>query len=231
MTKKLQKCIYKEGSRIVVKTMCSDDTHKKQICFPVNSLNEGVKLLGMIREHNNDYSYGMELRKQQRVKHGLPEYSRMENDDRYIHKKNNMYYIEKVNGNSKLVWKCDTRDEARSLRDLLEKHDWNDIRGNASAYDVKKYNHKKNYARFEEVENFPRLHIPKKEQIPETKATTTTTETKTPQIDPVRQILETKAEEYNISVKQMKDLSLMIGLQQLERLNFIPEWEDIQCTF
>ena len=232
--KKLQKNIYQEGKRIVIKTVCRDETHREQMCIPVETVKEGVELLTQIREHKNDYEFGLKLKREQRLKMGFPAVEKGRGDDRNLIKQNNKWLIVKEINGKRYSWKCTTKEEAIKLRNKLEKSDWN---MSADRVNEAKHNSKRNtYKRFDEVKEFPRLHIPRKEKVlPETTATRQMQEkvrqTTSKVINPTDYLLQNKASEYNISLDEMKNLTMMIGLQQIERLNFIPEWEEEQCTY
>lgn len=229
MTKKLQKCIYQEGKRITVKTVCRDETHREQICIPVTTVKEGVEILSKIREKDNDYSYGVKLKKEQRVKLGYPVIEKGRGDNRNLKHQNKYWYIVKEINGKRYSWKCETKEEAIKLRNKLEKNEWNI---SADTVTDAKHNSKRNtYKRFEEVKDFPRIHISRNDNVlPEQTATRQMQKpvnnlTSNSQ-HTVFDILENKASEYNISLDEMKNLTMMIGLQQIQRLNFIPEWED-----
>jgi hypothetical protein len=114
------------------------------------------------------------------------------------------------------------------LRDELESKNW--LQDGAVVSDVKQYPSKKGYQRFEEVQDLPRLHIGRSTSNNNKTEATVTNATATFNSGTLFEneylLMKNKATEYGISVEDMLRLTAMIGLQQINRLNFIPGWEE-----
>lgn len=228
--KRLQKCIYKEGNTIQVKKTCYDQVEggkSKQVTIPVGSVKEGVEILNKLAEEKYDYGYAMVIREKQFKKHNRNQ--RAKNKLRYIIKQGKNWVIQKQMGKKRLIWKCTSKKEAMKLRDELESKNW--IQDGAVVSDVKQYSSTKGYQRFEEVQDLPRLHIGRTtSNSNNSKATVSNTTPVSLNVGNLLKdeylLMETTAHEYNISIEEMLRLTTMIGLQQLKRLNFIPELEE-----
>ena len=221
---KLQRNIYQEGKRIWVKKVLHDNEQTKSIVIPVKSVHEGVTVLDKLKENKYEYSYGLKLMEKQRVKHGLPIDRKGHRDMSFIIRENNKYTIQKVVGDKKFQWNFKKLDDAIQKRDELVESGWKIAGEKCDVTDVKfKNTSKQKYARFEEVKDFPSITLPKKEKKKKQ------TKTKPPLhlvLDKTyEEKLRTKATKYNIDLQCIGKLCMEIGLHQLERLNFIPEYE------
>ncbi len=222
----LQRNIYQMGNRIYVKkTVYSEDKQLRKVAvLPCLDLNHALEVLDDLLKHDCSLSYSIELEKECRTKCGLPEEKKGQSDESNIYRENNRWIVSKEINSKKLTWKCDSHEEARLLRDKLKKNNWK-LPADRTKKVPKRPNTKK-YGRFEEVKELPRLHIPKK---PKEKVEKTTVKVEKPKEvveKPKDKLILQMAKRYSISYEDMSQLCLMIGLQQLNKLNFIPEYGD-----
>lgn len=217
--KTLQKNIYQHGTRIYVKktVYSSDKEVKKVMVFPCKDFDHAVQVLEDLVSHDCSMTYAIELEKKCRVECGLPELKNGKRDESNIYLMNKKYYVVKEIDKKRLSWKCESHEEARLLRDKLRENNWSLPAD--TTHPASERNNKQKYSRFEEVKELPRIHIPKK-------PTETVEKPKEVVEKPKDNLILDIANRYNMSYEDMSQLCIMIGLQQLNKLNFIPEYEE-----
>jgi hypothetical protein len=224
--KRVQRNIYKQGNRIWVKKMCYKGTSKQMVVIPAESVHDGVAVLDSLAKHEYDLDYAQEVKEKQRKKLEMSPIKKGKGELRNIYKNNKHYIVQKMVNGKKLTWNCNSLEEAIRYRDEFEKKGWSTVSPDRS-YTPKRGT--QSYSRFEEVKEFPRLHIPSKDTDKQVKQSKPTQKVEKPtaKVEPVQNSsVKEMAKKYNISYEEMTQLCVQIGIRQLQKLNFIPEYGD-----
>ena len=217
MSKRLQKNIYKEGKRIVVKKMVySSDKRKKHVTnIPCPSLEYAVDVVSKIVASGHDMASALEIERDARIACGMNPVKKGHRDESNIIQQNNKFLVVKEIEGKRCTWKCNSHDEAVLLRDKLRVNNWK-LDPDEKVPASKRKSVKPDYGRFEEVKDFPSIRC--KSHKPQEVV-------KKPQ-GVVNPLVVEMAKRYSVSSDEMTELCLMIGLNHLQQLNFIPEYGD-----